>query len=524
MFGILAFLMIVSFASASSISTISNGAVSELSDSYSFNFTLSSTSAVSLSATSNASNASTVSVSFTPSSFNFNNTYNSSTVVGTVSGLQFRGKQNILVTISTNDSASSSFIISVSSASLCKDGIVNTDIADLELTDESSNVEDEWDWKPYDSISLEGRFRNDGNEDNEDYVARVYFFLNGQDVSDEVADDEDLLEQDINNLDSGKKSSVIPFDFKVSGDAEDSSDYKVYLKVYKDGKESQQCAVEEIEDSASITKQGRQVIVRNVEGPLTVSCGETISLSALTTNVGEEDEDQVKVIVYNKDLGLTSTFKEITQGLDSGDSDNVAFSFVVPVNAQEKAYKLIFSTEYDYDEDDENYDEESDSEDDYQYTLNVLGNCVDLNKPTITAKLTSDAQVGKEMTIEVSVKNNGDSQISALLSVGNYDSWAKLESINSSTLSIAKADTKTSILTFVPSKAGQQTLGLTVVYNGKTVTQPVSITISEEKGLFSSVFGNGQAGLPTYLIMGIIALVVLIIIVLVLKAILSRKE
>jgi hypothetical protein len=111
--------------------------------------------------------------------------------------------------------------------------------------------------------------------------------------------------------------------------------------------------------------------------------------------------------------------------------------------------------------------------------------------------------------------------MAVMLSAQDYDSWSKLESINPSTLLIAKGETKNIVLTLVPTKDGAQAFKVNLLYDGKTLSQDIAVSVSSKKGFLSSVFT--QANSTTYLIVGIIILVVLIAIVLVVKLILSRR-
>lgn len=523
-FGILALLLVVNFASAaltiSAVSAPTN--VSEFDSSLTYSFNVTNTEAsnltVSFSGSTNVSGVSFNSIS--PVLVNSGQTVS---VTGSVSGITSRGNQAVLVSFSASNASitdSDSFQFSIISAGLCNNG-VNSSIHGLEISDES-NLDDEWEWRPLDDIEIDVDFDTDFDSDDDyDYTVNLLLFKyeNGKwiDVSDDLVDDEDLLEQDINNLDGGDDDTAT-FNFKVDGDLDDGN-YKLVAKVVQD-EPGKACNFVEAEQEISIDKEDSYAIVSDVQGENSFSCGQTVDLTAVVSNIGSQDEDQVKVILYNKELGL-NVVKEI-QNLDESDSADVSFTFQIPTSVQEKLYKVTFSTEFDYDDRDDDYNEQSDSDDDYTYSFNVLGNCVDKSKPTITASLKSDAVVGQEMIVELSIRNNGDSDLSFLTSATGYDSWATLNSVNPSPITVSKATTGIVTLTLTPNKSGQQTFNVRGLYGSQIIDQPITVNVAEKSGAISGLFSGVKGSATNYLIAGIIILVVLIVIILIVKAV--RKD
>lgn len=406
------------------------------------------------------------------------------------------------------------------SSLLCSSGIKeeNLSLSDLE---DKSGLENDWEWKALDEIKIRVTLENTGDKDNEDYKVQLYFFdETGKDVSSKFVDDTDSLKQDVNNLDSEDDTDV-DFTFKLSTDA-DSGDYTIVVKAIKKGDEKNQCDILEGDyRQVSIDQYDDYAIVTNVDAPVTVSCGSTVDVIVTVANTGSNDQDRIKVVLYNRDLGL-NMYKEV-DNMDSGDTTDVLFSFAVPQNAQEKLYRLIFSTEFNYDDHDESYDDQSDSEDDFVYSLNLAGDCIDYAKPTLSARLNSTAVVGEDLVVELSLKNNANSSISAIASADEYASWAELIKVEPTTLTIAKQETKKAYITFKPTQTGQQTFNINVVYNGKAISQPVTVNVASKTSWLSGAYEQfGQTG--TYLLIGIIVLVVLIILVLIIRAIVSRKD
>ena len=520
-------LFAVSLASATiSLTATGSQSVSELSDSTTFSFNVSYAGDVENQtiAINGSTNTSGVSVSFSPVSVVLNGTeLEISTITGTITGLQGRGHQDILISYNALNGStivdSETFTLSVTSAGLCSSGIKDENLSLSDLEDKS-DVDDDWEWRALDDIQVRVTLDNTGDKDNEDYKLQLYFFDDtGKDVSSKFVDDKDSLKQDVNNLDKGDDTDV-DFTFKLSTDI-DSGNYKLVIKAIRKSDEKNQCDILIGDQEVSIDQDDDYAIVSAIDAPMTTSCGSTVDLIATVANTGTNDQDRVKVILYNRDLGL-NIYKEI-DNMDSGDSTDVLFSFAIPQGAQEKSYKLLFSTEFNYDDHDDSYDDQSDSEDDYMYYMNVAGDCIDYTKPTISARLNSTAMVGEELVVEISLKNNADTAISAIISADEYASWAEFIRVEPSIVSAAKQETKKAYITFKPTQAGQHTFNINVIYNGKTIDQAVTVNVASKTGWLSGAYEQfGKTG--TFLLLGIAILVILIILVLVIRAIVSRKD
>lgn len=398
----------------------------------------------------------------------------------------------------------------------------NASIYNIELKD-NSNLDDDWSWKPLDNVEIKVYFDTEfDNDESYDYSVDLVFYrqVNGvwKDMSEEVADDTDLLQADINNLDGGDDADVV-FNFKVNGDIKDENYYMVAKVVQDETGKACNWGEKSAGQEISIDKKSQQIVINNLEAPVTASCGETIQLTAEVANIGDSDEDRVKVNLYNKDLGI-NTFREI-ENLDSGESQDVSFMFTVPTTAIQKIYSLVLSTEYGYNDNKDRYDD-SDSDDDYTYKLNLIDGCVDPTKPTITAALDSSAQVGKDFNITITIKNNANSSNSFLLTAEGYDAWASSASFVPTAFNLAKQATQTVTLTLSPTQSGAKTFTLKTVYNGKTVEQVVGLNIASKKETaISNYFANMKDGnVTTWLVTGIVILIVLILIILLLRLLL----
>lgn len=564
-FGIIMFLVLtLGFSSATSSSSLSIATItaptSVLENAGTFTFTFNLTYSGSSQDINLSFNTSTVSPFGLVSIPNVNNLNgsiaDSKIVIGTISNFSAKGGQSLVVSINastitgTTLDDTNNFTVNIlrilgctdptaqnyNSSATYNDGSCNytgssiplnfcpsssdDDDIDVVSVNDNSDVDDDWEWKPYQDAEVSVKIKNNLDDDEEFVVSLIFVDNNGDIV--ELASDEDDLEDDV-SIDEGDKETIT-FNFEIDGDV-DEGQYTMYVKVYKDGGEDEDCITYTYQDDSDldnikIEKKTRDVVVDKVEGPQTAKAGQSITFEVDLINIGSKDEEKVKIVVYNKDLGILNT-KEI-DNLDEGDEDSTTIIVNIPEDANEGDYTLSFSTEFDYDEDDEKYDEESDVDDDFEYKLSVLEGVS--NDPMVRVKLLSEAVVGKDLEVEVKIKNNEKSSKMFSLFAEDYSSWADSAEFDDSSFQVGSDDTVSTILRLTPKESGRKSFTLVVDYDGKQVEQEVSVTLKEPTGFLSGVFsalGMGTAGV--YLIGSIIVLAILILLVLIIKLVKPRK-
>ncbi|MEA2112355.1 MAG: hypothetical protein U9P50_00065, partial [Patescibacteria group bacterium] len=155
--------------------------------------------------------------------------------------------------------------------------------------------------------------------------------------------------------------------------------------------------------------------------------------------------------------------------------------------------------------------------DDFSVLLEILS-CRE-PAPSISASLDSDAKVGEELIIAVSVTNNGDDN-NFVISASGFENWAELVSIEPQSLSIDEDDTATVLIKLIPTKGGFQTLKVNTVVDGENYDQAVSVNIEEEESFFANIDDK-----LLYIVSGIAVLCILIFLVLIVRiSRRSRKE
>jgi hypothetical protein len=377
-------------------------------------------------------------------------------------------------------------------------------ISDVSI-DNSDGDDDEW--SPLDEITIKVEVSNDMDDRVRDVTVELGLF---DETGKNIAKNLDNLNDrkiDLGTI-SDSDEKIAEFKFTVPSDFNEDN-YKLVIKAYSDDAgEDTLCSSRSTDLSNDYyqsingvreTEEENQIVLTDlVLSPSTAQCSDVVQLSAEVVNIGDEDYlDQVKVTLYNKELGI-NTEEILREDFDAGDSSTVNFEFSIPENAAEKTYNLELVTYYDYDEDDDTYDITSDKK--FYQLLKVEGNCVEPVPPTttpplITAELdteTPEAIAGKQVIIKTTVKNQGTTEDTYTLSVVENSAWSTLDSIQPRVLTIPAGSTKEAsiVLTIDPEAEGNKEFNIRTTYgvnSDKTAQQAVGLTITKETT--SSDFG-----------------------------------
>jgi hypothetical protein len=402
--------------------------------------------------------------------------------------------------------------------SFCTNGDLGSGVEITKLTDEQLDNENEWEWAPLDNVEITVKVKNNAGDDL-DFV--VEYGLYDASTNDYVDLNEDTIDL---SVDDGK-SEETTIKFEVPADIDSNDDYRFYVKAYEDGEEETRCVSQregKFFEDIDIKKKSREVVLTKIVVPDSVSCSDAVDYKARVYNIGNKDEDQVKVTLTNKELGINMQ-KEI-KNIDSGDYEDVTFSFVIPQNATEKTYKLVALTEYNYDDNDEVYDDSSD--DTFDTDLKIEGGCKAAVTPTVkddvritASQETESALAGKEVVIRATLTNTGDKTQTYNLLLSGIDSFATLEKIEPSTLTIDSGKSADALVYLMAKSdaAGDYTFSIKSIFGSKTKDQPVSISFPAKGG--SSITGLSIVDsiknnwLITVIVLVNIVLIILIIVV-----------
>jgi len=388
-------------------------------------------------------------------------------------------------------------------SSFCEYGSVND--TDLEIRKvEIHNFDGKDDkWMPLDRIEVEVKFENHG-EDLDDVI--IELGLIEKDSGDNVADDliwisEDDEKADIGDIDEDEKETHV-FEFRVDPEMGiDENNYLLVIKAYPEEDEDEICIdhsndlekdfYEEIEIERE-DSDDRQVVINDIVVPESATCGETILIKAKAYNIGEDDQEQVRVDLKNTELNLEKSYI-IRRDLDMGESESVEFSFTVPEGIEEKSYPLEFRTYYNYDEDDDEYDDYSEE---FLAYLRIK-NCAPLEQKdaSITATLETpeeDVKAGKQVTIRATIENTGNVETTYILGIDENEPFSSVESITPSSVTLNPGESEDIFITLQLNKdaEGEQIFNIKASFDSEEIKQPVSLTITPGFSLTGSVIGE----------------------------------
>jgi hypothetical protein len=406
----------------------------------------------------------------------------------------------------------------------------NSDNRRLEITSlKDASSDKDWEWKPGDEveITIKVEFSSDDNDDDIDGVIEYGLY--------DSEDNEflDLDESEIEfSVDEGEKDTeTITFEVPVEDIEDSTSKYKFYVKVYEDGSEEDLCTSRADGDyfqDIEINKESYEVVLNKIELTSSVPCGENAEFNAIVSNTGSHDEDQVKVIVYNKELGIN--LEEEVLGLDEGETKDISFNFMIPKNAIEKSYTFSSYVYYKYSDTSEEYREISKV---YTNTLKVEGSCsvAGESNARITAELspeTPEAIAGKQIAIKGTLMNTGSKEADYTLSVIGNSLWSDLASIEPRTLTVGAGESQDFdiILSINKDSVGEKEFTIRSISNGNLVDQKVAISITKSSSatnVFQPLVDNIKTNWLIYIII-LVNLILIIAIIMVARRISRRRS
>ena len=421
-------------------------------------------------------------------------------------GESFTG--NLTITDSSSPTDTETITVRVENNRFCE--YANPGDLDVRSIDVINNgIGDDDKWYPYDILEVEVKVENDGSEDIQDITLEWGVYdSNGEWIIEPVDEDEFDLDED--------DEDVITFEIDLDDDLDVDLDelndgsYDLYVRVTGERRDSEDMTCASDSENIDIIIENDYVILKNLEVVGTPYCGSTIQVKADVLNIGEDDQKDVLVSIYNKDLGVNE--ETIIEDLDAFEDKKLVFEFSIPSDLEEKTYLLLLEV---FDEDGDLYESSDDDLSEYNLPLSVSGNCVKEAEATVYASLESGGKAGQEMEIRASVTNTGSEEQTFTIKAADYSSWAELVSIEPSTLTLEADEERDVIITLdVDSDAPEESTFSVVVEDesGETVTQPISVTIEKGfslKGLF------GDKGY----VWGIILLNAILIIVIIVVAI-----
>jgi hypothetical protein len=400
------------------------------------------------------------------------------------------GQITILAMNAFNHSINETHSINVGfTGSLCQFG--KTGNNNISITDVTDDSDDEWVWTPLQEVIVSVDVENNNHAKSESIKVQPELYdENGKKINLNINAKSIKIDAD--------DSDTLDFTFKVPADI-NGGYYRLYVKAYlSSGGESAVCDDEWSGSSyefVEIQQDDRNVVIDSEllgkSMPFEVNCNQDVSLSIPVYNIGNEKEDSVKVILRNKELGIS--LEQVLENMHTGNTKNADFSFLMPENATaNKLYNFDLLIYYDYDDNDGVYS----TSNTYALKFKVISadGCKAKGDVAITAALDSQKVAsGNEVKINVTLTNPGATATTYSVSVDGIDGWATLKSISPQTITLAPSEKKTVVITLQLDKSasGDQTFAIATSYNDQVKTQQVSMFV-EKSSFFGNIFGESS--------------------------------
>ena len=461
----------------------------------------------------------------------------SETVTATSSGFDTLKFGDNTVTITAKDTTLSPSVQATASVvikeTFCSNGPVGGDLklSNINIDNTGKGTDDEWDLLDEITVEVEVENTNKNDDVNDVFIELGLFDSSGNDM----VDDLDFSNTDEESIDLGDlrddDQDTVTFSFKVPADF-DEGNYKLAVKAYSDDLGEEFECTDTASDLSDKTFEKISIIREDDSGkfiafddiqisPADVTCGDTVSIKMDAVNIGDEDQDQVRVNLDNTELGLHLA-REIRNNLDQGDKEAVEFVFTVP-QTEDKSYSLAITSDYDYRRGE--YGESSDESE--TIMLNVAGCSLSPGTGTkiaaISATLESDAKEGSELVVKSTITNLQSTTADFIVDASGFESWASLSSISSRIVSLDAGESKDVTITLKVNDdvSGQNSFVIKAQSGSQVESRTVSVNVASGSAGGFSGFSLGGDNTLIWVI-GIVN-VILIILIIVVAVRLSRR-
>ncbi len=397
------------------------------------------------------------------------------------------------------------------------DGNLKVNIDDLNV--ESGFGPDDDEWYPLDEIKAKINVENNGDKDIKNIVVSwgLYdessdeWIVKGKESKFKLKDDDDetlTVNFQVDKLSKLKDAQGDDFKFYAWATGEDEKYDEEKTSTY----DSEEITID-IDDDF--------VILNNLEVPESVSCGDNLHVTANVVNIGDSDENDVYVVIYNKELG-------INQKVDIGDIDSMEDStldadIALPENVEEKSYILKF---YVYDEDDDVFENDNSDKAEFGTDFKIEeGSCSTVPQASVSADLLSEAKAGEELDVSATIVNTGSSTKTFNLDLTGYSNWASLESLDKNSVTLNSGDSVNVLIKLKVNDdvSGDKSFSIQIKDGDKVLVQPVSVTIEKQSSVSLTGLFSGLGGDNWYL-WGIGALNILLILIIIVVAVKVSKR
>ncbi len=464
-----------------------------------------------------------------------------------LTGLKFGTNTVTIEARDTNTNAVGSLAVNLISG-FCKSGEAGGNLS-IDRVKVSNSGTDDLIWKPLNKVEIEVKIANNNLDHSikDVNIQMGLFDSSGRNrISDLNFDNTDQEKISIGSI-SKDSTDTETFSFTVPADLE-SGDYKLAIKAYSNNlKEQNECTDTSSDldknfySGISVEKESDKskfiAFDNNVLNPDRVSCGDTINLATEVFNIGDADQDQVKVTLFNTELGIKQSY-EIRNNLNQGDKQKVSFNFQIPPNAQNKVYQLELTADYDYRSSNSEYRQSLGDSTKVGLTVigctgttgtgstsgtstgtgSTTGTTSSSSRALISEGTASTPEAGKAFTATVKVTNSGTSADSFIVDASGYDSWATLDSITGRLVTLQAGESKDVKFNFVVNNdaSGSNSFDMKVLSaKDSSVVASQSVEVPAIKSSSSSFSFNLSQGNTLIWVIGAINVVLILLIIIV---------
>ncbi len=240
-----------------------------------------------------------------------------------------------------------------------------------------------------------------------------------------------------------------------------------------------------------------------------LSCGEEVTITGKLWNIGDTDQDDVELQIYNNALGINEIIK--FNEVQSFDYEEFSYTFAVPGEMEEKTYDISFEV---YDEDNDLFENSEDDEAITDLFVKIEGSCVFV-EPTITAVLDSEAKAGTEMIVKATITNSGEEQMILTLNVDQFEEWATLTSVNPGVVVLEAGQSQDVMITLKLNKdsEGEHTFEITASLDDEVVqTGSLFVTVEKSSFDFKNLFDKIDLKLALIILINLVLVIAIIIV------------
>lgn len=207
----------------------------------------------------------------------------------------------------------------------------NLEISDWELK-KNPETDEKDEYFPGDKIVIQSiKVENNGDDEITDITLEAILY----DLS--TGDEIESIESDPFTLNDNDDKSIDNLEFNVPLDADEGDRYAIYLKIYDNEAEDENCNFESIPITIEKRKRDMKIDLISIV-PQTAKCGNYVDFNVNIKNTGSRDDSSVYVKIQDPALKITG--QTATFSLDNDDETTKIVRIQLPEDLAEGLYSI----------------------------------------------------------------------------------------------------------------------------------------------------------------------------------------